>query len=547
MVHGSVIENEVIEIKRNPWVENFFRPLLITVMIMCFNIALVNLARLINPAWRGTYFLMAMLLTTVEAIYSYRVLKHWRSRGISVMRYRLTEWAVLLLVLKILDVAGKPVTQIWADLQVLWQDPLNNLIDIEFYILMSLALLAWTIATNTMADYEALHDPWTFRSDNILPLDDLAARFFWGGIFLVIISGVTQWGLKDGLASLVDFKRPTQGGIILNVLVYFTLGLVLLSQARLTTLLVRWQIQKISVPGQLIKQWAKYGFIFLGLVSVVVFFLPTRYTMGFLTSAGFVIAFGLGLIFFLVRLLLFLIQLPLLWLFSLFGQPPSEVLPPPLPPPPPGPGNTPAAGGYPPWIEALQSLIFWLVGLVIAGYLIKFYLDDHPELVELLRSFKPIAMIVNLANWLWAKVFRAIRLGVDLIPKKIERPAPPENIAHPGRSWNWFGLRGLPARQQILAYYLNILKRAEASGPARQKHQTPYEYEPNLSRVMPRLEPEIDSLTHTFVEARYSRQPFDELQVKRVKRQWQKIRRELRRKGKRTPDAGVDSAESDQT
>ena len=185
MVHGSVIENEVIEIKRNPWVENFFRPLLITVMIMCFNIALVNLARLINPTWRSTYFLVAMLLTTVEAIYSYRVLKHWRSRGISVARYRLTEWAVLLLVLKIVDMVGEPLPQIWADLQALWRDPLNNLIDIEFYILLSLALLAWTIATNTMADFEALHDPWTFRSDNILPLDDLAARFFWGGIFLV--------------------------------------------------------------------------------------------------------------------------------------------------------------------------------------------------------------------------------------------------------------------------------------------------------------------------------------------------------------------------
>ena len=309
MVPGSVIENEIIKVKRNPWVEYFFRPFLITVMIMCFNISLVNLARMVNPAWRGVYFLTAMLLTTVEAIYSYRVLKDWRSRGVSVMRYRLTEWGILLLVLKLIHVLGKPVAQIRANLLALWQDPYNNLIDIEFYIMVSLAFLAWMIATNTMADYEALHDPWNFRTDNLLPLDDLASRFFWGGIFLIIISGVTYWGVKAGVSSLIDFRRPTETVIILYVLVYFTLGLVLLSQARLTTLLVRWEIQKIAVSKGLIRRWVKYSFIFLGLISLVIFFLPTSYTIGFLTSAGIVIGFILGLIVFLVQLLLFLIHL----------------------------------------------------------------------------------------------------------------------------------------------------------------------------------------------------------------------------------------------
>jgi hypothetical protein len=72
--HG-IAEDEVPEVKRTPWADNFFRPLLLTVMIMCFNISLVNLVRLVNPAWNGIYFLTGMLLTTIEALYSYRVLK----------------------------------------------------------------------------------------------------------------------------------------------------------------------------------------------------------------------------------------------------------------------------------------------------------------------------------------------------------------------------------------------------------------------------------------------------------------------------------------
>ena len=74
-------EDEVIQVERDPWIDNIFRPFLITVMIMCLNISLVNLVRLANPAWRGTYFLIAMFLTTVEAIYSYRVLQRYSTLG----------------------------------------------------------------------------------------------------------------------------------------------------------------------------------------------------------------------------------------------------------------------------------------------------------------------------------------------------------------------------------------------------------------------------------------------------------------------------------
>jgi hypothetical protein len=47
---------------------------------------------------------------------------------------------------------------------------------------------------------------------------------------------------------------------------------------------------------------------------------------------------------------------------------------------------------------------------------------------------------------------------------------------------------------------------------------------------MPDLQPEVDSLTEAFIQARYSRATVDEVQANLVKRYWQKIGRALKRR-----------------
>lgn len=520
---GGIAEDEVLEVKPNPWADNFFRPLLLTVMITCFNIALVNLVRLFNPAWNGLYFLLGMLLTTVEAIYSYRVLKLYRSRGGSLLRYRLAEAAVLILLLKVLNLAGKPVAQMVAEIQLLWQEP-GSFINIEFYVVLLLALTSWLAATETMADFEALRDPYSFRFNNSSPLDELASRFFWGGGLLVLISGVTQWVARSGWSSLTDWQRPHLGGVILNVLVYFTLGLVMLSQAHLTTLLLRWRIQRITVAPNLVKQWAKYGLVFLGLVLVVAFVLPTGYTLGFLASAGVLVLFLIDVLIFLVQVLLLLLTLPLAWLLSLFGQTPTQGVATPqlpiLPDPPPSAAPLP-------WLEALRSLIFWLLAAAIAGYFLKVYLNDHPELVEALRGFRPLGFLIGLLGRLWQKLTGLAQAGLELLPHRMGLPGQEQNKGL-SRYRRWAGLGGLSPRERILYYYLNILERAARQGAVRQKHQTPFEYEPDLSQAVPEAEPAVNLLTQAFVRARYSQEAWLEAQADLAKTLWQQIRQALR-------------------
>ena len=529
-----MIEDQIPEIKRNPWVDNFFRPLLITTMIMCFNYSLVNLAKLFDPTWRSIYFLAGMLLTTVEALYSYRVLKHWRSRGMSVVRYRLAEAIILVLLLKLLSFGNNSLAETWRELQELWVAPWT-VVNAEFYVLLLLAAIAWISATNTIADFEALYDPYTFRSDRIPPLDDLATRFFWGGIVLVLISGVTQWIAYAGISSLRDFQRPSLNGIIINVLLYFILGLVLLSQANLTRLMVRWRVQKLDVPPEIVKSWGRYAFFFLALIGFIIFFIPTSYTLGFLDSAAIVVQLLLSIIVFLVQAILFLISLPLAWLLNLLsGSAPEQGQLLPTQPDFMLPPQETTSSSLP-WYEAIRSLIFWLVGLAILGYFIKAYLDDHPEVLRALRNWRWFNPLLSLFRRLWQTVSNWAQVGLELLPSIIG-PDEKGSKDQAGFGRGWFGFRRLSPREQVRSYYLNVLQQAADKHSARQANQTPYEYEPRLGQAIPEVQEEIAGLTEAFVQARYKRETVEPDTVRGIKPLWRRIKRALRRGRRKETD-----------
>jgi hypothetical protein len=416
----------------------------------------------------------------------------------------------------------------WAELQAMWYNPLN-VINVEFYIVVILGIIAWSAATNTMADFERLYDPYSYYAR---PLDSLGTRFFWGGTILVVISGISQWLVKADLSGIIDFQRPSLGGILLNVLVYFMAGLVLLSQANLTRLTVGWEYQKIKVTAELAKQWAKYGLTLLGVITAIVFFLPTSYTLGFLNSAGIVVQNILQFLVFLIQLLIYLFLLPFMWLASLFEPQaePQHFLPPQVPALPPSAPTAPP----PPWLEVVKSLMFWLLVLATVAYFTKVYLNDHPELSRLLRNFRPVNLILNLWQQLWRRIWGLAQSGLEMMPKRIRFSRGEASTPAADGVWSWLGLRRLTPRAQIIRYYLNILERAQRRGYPRKTHQTPYEYEPDLGETAPNVQPEIKALTESFVQARYSQEAIAEEERKSVKQYWRQIRRELRKKGKKT-------------
>ncbi|MCB0167544.1 MAG: DUF4129 domain-containing protein [Anaerolineae bacterium] len=515
---------ELLRVTRDPWIDNFFRPLMIVVMIMCLNVSTVNLVRQVNPNWSGIYFLLAMLITTVEGIYAYRLSQRFRASADSRLRFRLAEAVVLIVLIKLMNLLQKPLAVAGAELRTIWETP-QLFFTTEFYISVLLAFLAWAMATATIADFEDLYDPYI---DNRLTLHGLIVRFFWGGIILVFISGVTHVIAQSGWDNLMNLRRPTLGGVIFNVLIYFAVGLILLSQINLTRLLVRWRLQDLTPPPHFTRNWAKYGLVFLGLIMVIAFLLPTHYTLGFLKTAGLVVQVIIGIIAFIIQLLIILITVPILWLLSLIGFE-TPTTPPPLPPPPPV-APPPAEGGYPPWWELLRSLLFWFVALGVVGYFIKIYLEDHAGTLQSLKKIRLVDRLLSFLAGLWRSLRGWAKAGLALLPAR-EVSFKPPNPDLTGRVRNWLNLRQASTRQRILYYYLNLLTRAEQAGLHRRRSQTPYEYEPSLQESMPTVETEIRDMTDTFVRARYSPDEFSEQDVALIKQEWQRIKKALKGKG----------------
>jgi len=122
-------------------------------------------------------------------------------------------------------------------------------------------------------------------------------------------------------------------------------------------------------------------------------------------------------------------------------------------------------------------------------------------------------------------------------------------------SWHFVNPRRLSPRQQVLFYYLAMVRRGGDRGVRRKSSQTPSEYShslvdallggaPNQDALAPghqaadthagalNKEPigdEIAVITDRFIEARYSTRQVSRQEASLAQRSWQRIRRVLRR------------------
>jgi hypothetical protein len=73
-------------------------------------------------------------------------------------------------------------------------------------------------------------------------------------------------------------------------------------------------------------------------------------------------------------------------------------------------------------------------------------------------------------------------------------------------------------------------RRAAQAGRSRAPAQTPHEYQADLDRQFPELEPDLTGLTSAFVKARYSRQAVEKEDAEAAKPLWQRIKARLQRR-----------------
>lgn len=513
---------------RTAWIENIFRPLVVGAMVACVAVSLADLARLffppsLFPAWKSLYIVAVCAVAAWEAAYSYRLARDEFVSGNDLLRFRVVELVVFVVVLKFTTYLGHNRAEIVKDLQI-WTRTICTPLDLETGVMFFFAFVAWGATTETLSDLDRLDEPVEPQPRTPSPVDSLTQRFFGGGALLLILAGLTRLGL----ASIVDLRRPSVPGIALNVLAYFVLGLVLLGQVRFTRLRHVWEAQQIPVAENVAGRWARYSLAFLGLAALAAFLLPTGYTYNLLDAMGAALTAIFSILTFVILLVLWLVILPFAWLgwlvMTLLGSP----SPPPagrLPPAPPTLPASPTSTPPPPWFETLRILLIVAIVVGMVVYILRAYLRDHPGALNALNALRPVR---GLRQW-WAALRRRLGGWAEALDERLPREwlRRWRRRQAPASPFSFFRLGAQSSRGQILYYYLSLLRRAGELGFPRRPAQTPREYEPTLAANLPEAQTETDRLTQAFVEARYSRRSIEVNDVRRVRAYWERMRAAL--------------------
>jgi len=520
------------------WVDNVFRPLAVAGMMGSIALSFVNLIRLFFPSWNGTYIVVACVVAALEANYSYRLIRARGLRGSDVFRFRATEIGFFFVLLIVGSLIGLGWREVLAELRAWPQEPWR-ILDLEVGYAFVLTLLSWTVSTRTTYDLERIGEPPVRDKYYVYPVDALTSRFFWGGAMLLWTVGIT----RVGISALLNLSRPSVPGLVLNVLIYFVLGLVMLGQVQHARLSQRWRKEGTSVPRELSRHWVRYTLLFLGLTGLIAFLLPTGYTLPLLDVVSIVIGALLYVFNVIFQLAVLLFVLALTPLVRLFG---GDLQRGPIDPgPPPQLPRTTVGGSASDWFEVVRSVVFWVFALSVVVYIIRSYLEDRPELVKTVMTLKPLRAARRILLAIRRELGRLIGAARRRIPTRLrlgERASAGDEPATDNR-FPYFRLGGLSRDERTLYYYLSILKRAARQGYPRSSSQTPYEYDARLGPNVPKAEEELERLTQIFVETRYSTHPVEAAAERRVRADWKRVRAALRALKARSERAGAEETE----
>ena len=541
--------------KVNRWLEDGVRPLVVAGMVGAMGLSVVRLAQVFFPAWNGMYLVLMLMLVTLEAHYSFRLVNAKGLRGSDALRFRVVELAVILIALRVVSVlaqgaAGLALAQSWL------MDPVSIFFDFEMVAGFFGLLLAWGIGNQTALDLEVVDGPEAWQHEersweqmrqdalayqaehgnNRTAMENLSSRFWVGGALLLIVTGMSQPGFTEWF----NLSAAPRQALRLTVLFYFLAGLMMLGLIRHTTLRRRWYVEQIDIAPDLSNRWISYTLTLVGLATLLAFLLPTAYSAGLLDYAAYMFGTITEIVIFIAMWLFFIISLPfllLVWLYSsLFAEEslPLELSPPgmmPLQAAPP-PGNSPE------WYELLRTLLFWIVILGMFYFILRSYLQDHPELVTSLRKIKPIHVLRRWWRALWLRLRKWGRAAKAQLPGLISSRV----STLPSPKTLFPSLNTQSPRQKVLYYYRNILQRTAQQGIGRNQTQTPYEYDHTLEPKLPAAQEELAHLTDAFVEARYSQHDITSQEAEQAKKEWQRVKEALEERLK--GESGVGSRES---
>ncbi|GAB4580498.1 MAG: hypothetical protein Fur0022_32390 [Anaerolineales bacterium] len=499
--------------------------LLIAGMMACLGVSLTAFGARLSPAWDGGYLPWVCWLIAFEAIFSEGRVRHQSLLSSSRLIYRLSEVILLTVSLKlfVIFLRGQALWETFAS----WQrDFLYNFFAGEFGGVWFVTMLVWLVSSlfaeqiyHLVEDTDLLRpgsEPQFFTSRREMRRR-LAGQILFLGAVMVVLTALTRLDLRAIWGDLPPVEVNA-----FNVLVYFFLALLLLSQGQFAVLRASWIWQQIPVTRPMALGWLRYSLIFLGILAVLVLILPTGYSVGLFTLAQILFSFLFSLLYFIAILLM----LPIFWLFNLLSRQQSEES---LIENPfqnflqPETSNTLTPITTLPISELVRSIVFWILFLLVCGYALVQYFRQNKELLERLRRIPGLRWLTEgiqtFLEW-WRGATRTVR---EMAAATWTRVRPPLRGANPV-PWNLIRPNRLPPRERVRFFYLALIRRGQESGIPRGPSQTPAEYANTLRQALPDAEADVQELSDAFMQARYTQHPISEQRAGFVKKTWEHLR-----------------------
>jgi len=512
------------------WLTSIARPALLILMVSMIDVALLAFLRQyvpdMAPAMGWTILGLGVLAASIGVTTTtWLALPDQRLRRSS--GYRAAEIALLLTVAR---------AAVWAlqgipDPLLVLTDPIRVFVDGYFLSAAITVLCTWFAAidfTNDMVQLALQPDElWLSRrarfgaadsvraapTDRVGVVQRFLGRWVGWGIFLILLASTLRLGITRPSFWALG-RQDVDLGVVGAILLYFVVGLLLLSQGQLAMLRARWTLAHLPAAPGVARVWPLYTAVVLLAFAVIAAFLPLgdTYLLSLLLSTILNAAFAL--LYFLFRL----ITVAFLMLLALFPfsdrtveqfveQPPVQA------------ALEPASAPFmlPPWIG---GLFFWTSAAFLIGYAAYFYFSDKDATLGWLRRFL-------------ARLYAQLRSLLGLV--RSWHPQSPDSVpagesdrradfaARVRRLLPW-GL--MSPNQRVRALYFQLLEAAAARALPRGQSETPAGFAARLDQALPGAVEEqraIHALTNAFVDVRYAGKELDVAETEVLKRLWTKV------------------------
>lgn len=501
---------------------------LVVLMMVTIGVGFAQLGSRLVTGWNPGYLVGVALFASLEALL---VRKHAADlEGRDKIIFRLSEWVAFAVAIKLLLYVINGFDQLLVDLPRWQEDFLRGFITPEYFVALVVALIAWWSSGSYARELEELYDRESDASwDELGKVQNalhsmrarIATRVFALGALVVFLAVLTRID-ASAIFRQGGPRPPGYTAPVANVLFYFILALVLLTQTQFALMRTRWLWQRVPISPQIAKNWFRYGLAFFAVLGIVVFFLPTEYSLGLFDTLR--VAFDYLLQG--ASLLMFLLMLPFTLCMSLFRLAGGEGTNSPMEPftaPPPPPSGTPLS-----WLEFVRSLLFWALFLGVIFFAIRYYLGQNTALWKAIRAFPLVRWLASawtaLSKWLRG----ANRQVASLVREGMRRLRPRQGVDPTRAVRRLINLARMSPREKIIHFYTSLIDLGGERGLERRPHQTPYQYENRLAGAIPEIDQDLHSLTDTFLEARYSPHPMAEPQAEQAGSLWDRIKAILR-------------------